>query len=171
MPWRGNASRFARTLHVRPRKPPMLRPTLFFVFLAGILVACGSRGPIDDFDGPGGLDASAGNEDAGTHADATATDAADAHTPPSILDCGLCVTQKCGSKVARCVQDKACSKALTCVAQNCVLKGFDIACLTQCTGGDPQTALKAFEIAQCVTGVCGDSCTAGLPLGILGGGG
>jgi hypothetical protein len=149
------------------RFPSLLALSAVF---AATSVACGSRGPLD-IDGPLVLaDASAdGAADAAALADAGAD--GDAARRPSILDCGLCVTQKCGTKVARCVQDNACGKALQCVAQKCLLGGFDLQCLSGCTGGDPQTALKAFEIAQCVTGVCGESCTAGLPLGILGGGG
>lgn len=145
-------------------------PFVFTVVVAATTIACGSRGPLD-LDAPlTAADASAdGAGDGAAIADAGAD--ADGARRPSILDCGLCVTQKCGTKVARCVQDAACGKALQCVAQKCVLGGFDLQCLSGCTGGDPQTALKAFEIAQCITGICGESCTAGLPIGILGGGG
>lgn len=137
--------------------------------LPGLLVACGSRGPLDleprDDLVEGGVDAAV-TLDAALLVDAGVKDA---RALPAIIECGICVTQKCGPKVAQCVQDPECQKALQCIGQKCVTKGLDFKCLAQCTGNDPQTALQAFSIAQCVTSTCGAACAAGLP-GVLGGG-
>jgi predicted small lipoprotein YifL len=130
------------------------------VAIAFALAGCGSRGPLDLDPPAAAIDAL----DAEAPLDAAVRDAPDAADarPPSILDCGLCVTEKCGPKVLRCIQDAPCSKALQCVGQKCLGGDLDLQCLGQCTGGDPATALKAFEIAQCVTGVCGSTCASGV---------
>jgi hypothetical protein len=146
----------------------MNRSLLIALPLGVISLACGSRGPLD-LEPPldaGGPDAVVVVE-AGTDAGTKPPDAG-----PSVIDelfgCGLCVTQKCGSKVQRCLGDQDCNRVLQCVLQKCVLSGLDLGCVNQCTS-DPQAALKAFEILQCITGVCGAACGGGFtPLGGLG---
>ena len=149
--------------------------TLAALMLSSALVACGSRGPLD-LQAYDDLDALDGGRDGASRVDGAALiDAGgrDARSTPTIVECGLCVTEKCGPKVAQCITDPECSKALQCIGQKCLGKGLDLKCLGQCTGNDPQTALQAFAIAQCVTSTCGSPCASGFPglPGVLGGGG
>jgi predicted small lipoprotein YifL len=144
----------------------MIRSFIFNLFVGASLLACGSRGPLDLSDPV--LDASVEAGDAGV-VDAKADAATEPSPGQELLECGLCVTQKCGGKVTRCIQDPQCSQVLQCVLQKCVLNGFNLQCVTQCQD-DPQGALKAFEIILCITSTCGDSCGGAIPpLGGLGG--
>lgn len=135
-----------------------------------VLTGCGSRGPLDL--GPTIIIVEA---DASVDATPDATpivDAGkdvDAAPPPTLVDCGLCVGQKCGSGIVQCLQNSGCSQVLQCVGQDCLTAGLDLACLTKCGGSDPQSALAAAAVAECVIGTCGSSC--GSVLSSLGGAG
>jgi hypothetical protein len=159
-----------------------LSVTLFMTVTAGIVVACGARGPLDD-DAP---------LDAGAAADVTTVDVVDAAPEPpdapppikdaapeggSILGCGTCLIGMCSKDILACVQDTACRTTFQCVATTCLSSGTpDPACLFKCASGDVNGALKIFTIFQCVTGSCGTDCNSVLAgllggLGGLGGGG
>lgn len=143
---------------------------------AAFVVACGSRGPLDD-DGP---------LDAGGAADVVVTVDAPADTSPpvpdatppvdagreggSILGCGTCLVTECSQGILECVQDSKCQATFQCVITDCLASGGtpSPACLFNCASGDVQGALKIFEIFQCVTGTCGTDCNP-LLTGLLGG--
>src|SRR5689334_10112772 len=139
--------------------PPAIKsrrsPLLACAVGAALLVACGSRGPLDigdDFgetpDG-GANDAAAADVNAGMDGaqdGASAMDAArdggrtrdsgpihlDSGIP--IVDCGACVASACGGQLAMCIQDPTCRTTLQCVVQMCGAPNPQ--CVLQCAGGD-----------------------------------
>lgn len=146
-----------------------------------VLIACGSRGPLDDapvaaLDGGG---------------DAIAVDALD--DAPPILDagheagpaaCAGCVLGTCGQGIVECIGQPECVAVFSCVTTTCLGLGADggggggsggggvsTQCLLGCAAKSPGGALKVLEIVQCVTGTCNADCGALLGgLGGLGGG-
>ena len=140
------------------------------------IAACGARGPLDDTP-----------LDAGTTADVTTVELADAAPPAidaapadaapeggSIIACGTCLIGECSKGILGCVQDTACRTTFQCVVTNCLSGGApDAACLFKCASGDAKGAFKIFTIFQCVTSTCGGDCGSLLSgvLGGLGGGG
>lgn len=136
------------------------------------LVACGSRGPLDD--GPIYLAAEAGAPTALDAGDAVRDAAIDARRA-GILECGQCLVGQCSSDVLSCAQSPGCRAMLECVVLQCGGGGggMDMQCLTSCASGDPAGAAKILQIFQCVTGDCGPECgpLLGDPLGGGPGGG
>jgi hypothetical protein len=136
---------------------------------------CGSRGPLDleGSGGEAGVDAEI--PDVGP-ADATPspTDAAP-ETGTSLVDCGLCVAQKCGGLILQCITKPDCQTILTCVTQTCLAGssgGFNPACFLSCAGSAPAGAGDAIAVVTCLTQTCGPTCVDLLSgLGGLGGGG
>ena len=147
-----------------------------------LVVACGSRGPLDD-DGPlvSTTTDAAGNTDAPSAPDADDTDAAsdamsgrdgraDAGSDGgSVIACGSCVITSCGSSILMCLEDTGCRTTLQCVTTTCLSSGSpDLACVVGCAAGDLSGALQIFQVFQCVTGTCGSDCGSVLG-GLLGG--
>jgi hypothetical protein len=126
--------------------------------------ACGSRGPLDG-EGPlsDGADAAVdARPEAGPGRDA-------APEGGSILGCGTCLFSQCTSGLTQCVTDAGCRATFQCAVTSCLAGGSpSTACLLQCASGDPQGALKIFQILQCVTATCGGDCNP-LLSGLLGG--
>jgi hypothetical protein len=158
-------------------------------FLAAVLGACGSRGPLDDeiilVTDSGVVEASI---------DSAVPDSAVADSAPPVVDagtgliqCGTCVAQQCGTDVTTCITDPSCQSILTCVATTCFNLGglgggegggggggggLNPSCLLGCTGGGGSGVGEALGIFQCITGSCGNECGGLLGgLGGLGGGG
>lgn len=135
------------------------------IAVGGLLVACGSRGPLD-LSPPAELDASTSDVAAPTvdaGADATEDAGRDAG---ALVNCGRCLVQECGSKITTCLQSTACRGTMQCVVQNCLAggsQGLDPKCVQQCSA-DMQGLAEALVVLQCVTARCGDSC-----LSLLGG--
>jgi predicted small lipoprotein YifL len=155
-------------------------------FLAAVLGACGSRGPLDDdlvtVVDSGVIEASV--VDANVPDVVAVVDAGkpvvDAGT--GLIQCGTCVAQTCGTDVTTCLTDPSCQTILTCVATTCFGLGggggeggggggggLNPSCLLTCTGSGGSGVGEALGIFQCITGSCGNAC-GGL-LGGLGGGG
>lgn len=173
----------------------MQRPLLLVLvafFLAAVLGACGSRGPLDD-DLVTITDS--GVVDTGI-VDANVTDVIVVDSAPPVVDagtgliqCGTCVAQQCGTDVTTCLTDPSCQSVLTCVATTCFNLGglgggegggggggggggLNPACLLGCTGSGGSGVGEALGIFQCITGSCGNECGGLLGgLGGLGGGG
>ena len=147
-------------------------------FLAAVLGACGSRGPLDDDIIL--INADSGVIDSGVIDSAPVVDSA----PPPISDaaidtgtgliqCGTCVAEQCGTDVLTCITDPACQTILQCVGTTCFggAGGFDPSCLIGCAGGGGTGVGEALGIFQCITGSCGNACGGLLGgLGGLGGG-
>ncbi|MDB4944971.1 MAG: hypothetical protein JWP97_4505 [Labilithrix sp.] len=157
-----------------------------------LLVACGSRGPLDD-DGPvvstldsGALPADAADagelpSDAATPEDGAGHDGGgpdggktdgghDAGAEGgTIVDCGSCLVGSCGTQILACVQSPSCRTTLQCVASTCLSGGTpNLGCVLGCAAGDLAGALQIFQVFQCATGTCGSDC--GAVLGSLLGG-
>jgi hypothetical protein len=146
---------------------------------AALVLACGSRGPLDE-DGP---------LDAGSAADVVTVEPDDAAPPPdaasvdaapeggSIVGCGTCLVKACSQDIVQCVQEPGCRATFQCVITDCLKSGApDAACMFTCASGDAKGALQIVQILQCVTGTCGTDCNPVLAgalgaLGGLGGGG
>jgi hypothetical protein len=155
-----------------------------FAALAGLAVACGSRGPLDLGDGPqiGGNPAIAGDasaaEDVGANDDGASVGAPDAGTPKEagntfdsgipIVNCGACVFQSCGQDVIACVTNQGCLATLQCVGSMCLTGGGTPSpqCLFTCGQNDPQSVPQIINLFMCVLNSCGQDCT-----GVLTGGG
>ncbi|MEO7113524.1 MAG: hypothetical protein ABI183_24005 [Polyangiaceae bacterium] len=157
-------------------------------FLAAVLGACGSRGPLDD-DIVAVTDA--GITDAITD-QVSLPDVAVVDSAPPVVDagtgliqCGTCVAQQCGPDVTQCLTDPSCQAVLTCVATTCFNLGgiggegggggggggIDPSCLLGCTSSGGSGVGEALGIFQCITGSCGSQCGGLLGgLGGLGGG-
>ncbi len=145
------------------------------LFATMLAAGCGSRGPLD---GQGAAD-----EDSGADADmpdgAPLVDA----TPPSkdtgpeagtgLVDCGLCIANKCGGAILACVTKPDCQTILTCVTQTCLAGGgLNPICLLTCVQSAPAGAADAIQVVTCLTQTCGPTCIDVLSgLGGLGGGG
>jgi hypothetical protein len=162
----------------------------FAFFLAAVLGACGSRGPLDDdiilVTDSGVVDT--GVIDANVQDVVTVTDSGtpvvDAGT--GLIQCGTCVAETCGTDVTTCLADPSCQTILTCVATTCFNLGglgggdgggggggggLNPQCLLGCTGGGGAGVGEALGIFQCITGSCGSPCGGLLGgLGGLGGG-
>jgi hypothetical protein len=156
------------------------------------VVACGVRGPLDSDviqevasdgggnPGPGpSVDSGGGGEDANPGVDASApvdaTPAVDAPHEASLINCGTCVAQSCGTQIVSCLTNTTCAAALQCIATTC-LAGADgggggglgnLGCFTNCAGGNPANLAGLLGIIQCITTSCGSDC--GSVLGGLGG--
>lgn len=148
-----------------------------------ILLACGSRGPLDD--GPSATSlADAG--DASATADVVipleaSPGATDAGRDAGPIACAGCVIGTCGQAIVDCIGTPACLSVFTCITTTCLapradggggpggggLGGLDATCLLGCAGKNPAGALQVIQIFQCVTGTCSPDC-GGL-LGGLGG--
>ncbi|HEY6461845.1 MAG TPA: hypothetical protein VIY73_16885 [Polyangiaceae bacterium] len=156
--------------------------------VAGLLVACGARGPLDITvieQGPADADVDAPGVDAGIDASETGTgdgslDAADAPDEGApgfdggpIVNCGSCVIQNCGSQLLTCIQSTTCRTALQCVVTTCLSGGTpDPTCVLGCANGDATALGDLVGAFECVIGTCGAQCTSVLGgLGGLGGGG
>jgi predicted small lipoprotein YifL len=159
----------------------------FAAAAAVCLAACGSRGPLDvavveSSPATGGDDAGATVDanvvDAASLADATAVDAApppvDAAPEASLINCGACVAQSCGTQIVTCLTNTSCRSTLQCFATACLAGGTGSgsipgACLLQCADGGTSTIVQLLPILTCITQSCGSSC--GSALGGLGGSG
>jgi predicted small lipoprotein YifL len=134
-----------------------------------VVVACGSRGPLDD---QPYSDASTDVGQLDGAVDGARDGAVDAPVDARpdvnpIINCGQCVAQQCGQKIATCIQDVACRSILQCAAQKCLGGGgggLDPKCLSDCANGNLAGLAGAFSAFQCVTSKCGDAC-----LSLLGG--
>lgn len=128
-----------------------------------VLVACGSRGPLDDSPvGDAGRDGSTLDAASDADSDAVAPVDAGVDAPPTPIDCLKCVQKSCGTKLADCLQDVDCRNVMQCAAQKCLSGGaLDPKCLSQCANGNLGGLAQAFSAFQCVTSKCGDTC---LPL-------
>jgi hypothetical protein len=164
-----------------------LRRALFSAALAApvLVVACGSRGPLDievirEYpDASASLDAIA--DVPGETSDVAAHDvladvidaAPDVMVGPDggpLVNCGSCIAQSCGQQVITCITSTTCRTALQCVVQMCLTGGMpSLTCLGGCTGSDPTTQMDVLAVIGCIVGTCGSQCTGAL--GGLGGGG
>jgi hypothetical protein len=142
------------------------------------LAACGSRGPLD-VEIVEATEADAAVVDAVVAPAVDASDAAQAHDAPidagheaTLVDCGQCLSQKCGAVFIECIQSAPCRATFQCVAQKCVSGGTpDPSCITKCAN-DPKSIGTVLAVITCVTSKCGPDCTSVLGgLGGLGGGG
>ena len=153
--------------HFRVLTTPRSRRALPLGMLALLVVACGSRGPLDlgpiDLDAGGDVDV----PDVGEPDTAPPPKDAGKEAAPTIVDCGLCIAQSCGQPIFMCLQSVPCRTVLTCVTQKCLAGGMgpDPVCLIMCSGGDPQGALEALGVLQCLTAKCGTTCGGVLPGG------
>jgi len=160
----------------------------FAFFLAAVLGACGSRGPLDD-----GITTStdSGIQDAALDQQVVV----DSALPPvvdsgfdagtGLIQCGTCVAQQCGGTVTACLADASCRAVFQCVATTCFGLGglggeggggggggINPSCLLGCTGSGGSGVGEALGVFQCITGDCGNACGGLLGgLGGLGGGG
>ncbi len=141
----------------------------FVIALMGslVLVACGSRGPLDDSPSDfAALDASLGADvafasDARADTSPTPLDAGLPDTPPSPIACAQCIGQNCSIQVQACLQSTACRNLLQCATQKCAMNGmFDPQCVAQCANNDFQAIQQAFAVIQCINGKCGSQCLA-----------
>ncbi|HEX8796585.1 MAG TPA: hypothetical protein VF765_36795 [Polyangiaceae bacterium] len=147
-----------------------------------LVVACGSRGPLDievirEVPDSGAsadvvLDVPAETTDVASHdALADVVDAEPEAMGPDagpIPACVQCLTQSCGQQLITCVTSTGCRTALQCVVQMCLTGGTpDIQCLGNCTGSDPATQQQVLTVIGCIIGC--PQCTGAL--GGLGGGG
>jgi hypothetical protein len=155
-------------------------------FVAGLLVACGARGPLDITvveetaegggdaavleAGPDVVDASDGGEGGDAPDDRVGPPGFDAGP---IVNCGQCVVQSCGQQFLTCLTDTNCRTALQCVVTTCLSGGTpDPTCVLGCANGDATTLADLVGAFECVIGTCGAQCTSVLgSLGGLGGGG
>lgn len=138
---------------------------------------CGARSPLDDTPWDAGLEATVDAPvEAAPELDAAVEAAADAQ-PPGLVACGQCLIGQCQQPVVACIQEPACQQAVQCIATSCLAGGsLDLGCIANCGKGNPQGALAALSIFQCVTQTCGEDCTTVIGgllggLGGLGGGG
>jgi predicted small lipoprotein YifL len=139
--------------------------------------ACGSRGPLEyEIVVNNVADAATdATEDALFDAAADARLDARPEATPSLIDCGTCITQKCGQNILTCIQNPGCQQIFQCVAQKCFGAGApDTTCIFNCAQGDLKAAAQVLTIFSCITTACGKDCSAllgGLGGGFPGGGG
>jgi hypothetical protein len=130
-----------------------------------LLLACGSRGPLDDEPVVAPEDAAA--PDVRTTPDA---DVPDASIPPEagIASCAACVFTTCSPRILTCFESPACRAVFQCIVTTCLGGGgIQSSCLLGCGARDPAGALQVLGILQCLTGDCASTC--GPLLGNLGG--
>jgi len=162
--------------------------------LALLALACGARGPldIDDESGSGPTSTGTATPDAAAPGQSTpdasnvtetpdatsVTPVPDANVPvdapveASLLTCGTCVTQQCGSTILTCVTNTTCAADLQCVAQ-CLTAdsgggGIGSSCFLNCGGGGLTGLAPLLPVLDCITQTCGSGCAS--VLGGLGGG-
>ncbi len=145
----------------------MRRAAVAIAAVLPIAIACGSRGPLDD-QPYGDASTDVGQVDGAIDGarDGAGDAAVDARADVNpIINCGQCLAQQCGQKIATCIQDTACRSILQCAAQKCLQGGgLDPKCLSDCAQGNLAGLAGAFSAFQCVTSKCGDAC-----LSLLGG--
>jgi hypothetical protein len=161
------------------------RRALFSAALATpvLVVACGSRGPLDievireypDASAPVDAIADVPGETSDVAHDVLADviDAAPEAMGPDanpVTACVQCLTQTCGQQLLTCITSTGCRTALQCVVQTCLGGGGmpSLQCLGGCTGSDPTTQSQVLMTISCVLSNC-SACTGAL--GGLGGGG
>ena len=165
---------------------------VLFLSSASLVVACGSRGPLDIGE-EYGRDAGVPGVtvDAAMLVDAAPLDAAmpdeandEPDAPPPrgdagftfdsgipIVNCGACVAQACGTSVVQCIVSTSCRTILQCVATMCLAGGSPSpVCLLTCGSSDPQAAVEVIDLLQCVLNSCGSECATALAGGLGGGG-
>ncbi len=167
------------------------RRALFSAALAApvLVVACGSRGPLDVIEIVQGSPDASVTVDAHLDAPSETNDVAVHDALPDVIDaapeamggfdggpivnCGSCLVQSCGQQLLTCLTATACTTALQCVVQMCLTGGTpSLQCLGGCTGSDPTTQQDVLSVIGCVIGTCGSQCAGALGgLGGLGGGG
>jgi predicted small lipoprotein YifL len=141
------------------------------------IAACGSRGPLDFEVIAAAADASTDVVEVEAAAEASTDAARDARAEagPTLLQCGSCITQKCGQSILQCIQSPACQKIFQCVTQKCFAGGTqDPSCIFECAAGDLKGASQVLAIFTCISAVCGPDCSSvlgGLGGGFPGGGG
>ncbi|MDB4993728.1 MAG: hypothetical protein JWM74_1160 [Myxococcaceae bacterium] len=145
------------------------------LFASVVAAGCGSRGPLD-LEG-------AGQEDSGADADVPDVEPIVDATPTpkdtgpeagtGLVDCGLCIANKCGGAILACITKPDCQKILTCVTQTCLAGGgLNPICMLTCVQTAPAGAADAIQVVTCLTQTCGPTCIDVLSgLGGLGGGG
>jgi hypothetical protein len=148
-----------------------MRPSPF-IFLFGVsafvvVAACGSRGPLDingvDYKPDSGV-TDTGVIIADTGADVQ-PETSDGRDSGPLVNCGMCVTQKCGMQFLQCFQSTPCRTTLQCAIQNCGgMNGFNAQCLLQKCGADLTGLAQLIAVVTCVASNCGQDC-----LGFLGG--
>jgi hypothetical protein len=174
----------------------MRRALLAISCTAAILIACGSRGPLDDTGaGVASQDASA---DALANVDAQSLVDAAVPVEAGPLQCAGCVLTTCGQSIVSCLGDSACLGVFQCITTTCLGlgavtdagrrdgggggggglggllggggSGLNVSCLLGCAGKNPAGAIAVLGIFSCVTGTCGGQCGSLLGgLGNLGG--
>lgn len=135
-----------------------------------LVVACGSRSPLDVAERPAApLDAAAPDASLEAAVPVPVPVPVDAGREAGLLDCGVCLANQCSTKMSECIQSAPCRDTFQCILQNCLAGGgLDTPCLFKCGGGNPAGAIQALGVFQCVTQDCGSDCN---PLiGALGGG-
>jgi predicted small lipoprotein YifL len=146
------------------------------LFATVLAAGCGSRGPLD-LEGSAAEDSGADAEvpDAEPVVDATPPKDTGPETGTGLVDCGLCIANKCGGAILACLTKPDCQKILTCVTQTCLAGGgggLNPICLLTCAQSAPAGAGDAITVVTCLTQTCGPTCLDVLRgLGGLGGGG
>lgn len=157
--------------------------------LAAILIACGSRGPLDDGPiaaGDGGEGGAPGSSSGALGDGATPIVDAGRTLEAGPLACAGCVVGTCGQSIVACLGDPGCLGMFQCITTTCLGGGGDggsgglgglgsgsinATCLLGCATKNPSGALQVLQVFQCVSGTCGADCGSVLGgLGGLGGG-
>ncbi len=174
------------------------RAGLVTSFVFGLVLGCGSRGPLDDAPSyvlDGGVEASASLEAGAAETGSKVRDSG--FEAGTIAACGVCVIETCTPTIVQCIQTASCVSVLQCAATKCLGLGsllagsrgqseggaptgggLSLTCLLGCIGSDPQGVLDLLGVVKCVTGDCASDCGSLLGglgnlggLGGLGGGG
>lgn len=168
---------------------PRRTPVGLALAIAGVVCACGARGPLDIIVvEEGARDASVDGRDVEASSDAqdarvdgesdALADVIDAMPDVSmgfdggpLLNCGSCLVQNCSNQLITCVTSTGCTMALQCVTGMCLQGGTpNFQCIQGCTGGNATTQQQLLGVLGCVIGNCGMQCTGALA-GLGGGGG
>ncbi|MFO0663253.1 MAG: hypothetical protein U0174_04840 [Polyangiaceae bacterium] len=166
----------------------MKRPSLLVACLVpmtlGAFLACGSRGPLDDFTTIEVVkDSSTNTVDSEVFIDATPTvdastkdvrDAADERSQiDKVIDCAQCLNNNCGDKFTSCFANAACRDTFQCAITQCLSGGQpDLGCVLNCANGDLGQLAAILGVVQCPLTKCKTDCPDLLSLlGGLGGGG
>jgi hypothetical protein len=127
---------------------------------AGLLFACGSRGPLDDE--PQALAEDGGAPDAPRSLDAATDAPAEAGTVPREAGpaaCAECVLTTCTPRILTCLQSSPCAAIFQCILTTCLRSGgVESSCVLGCAARDPVGALQVLGIVQCLSGDCRSAC-------------